>query len=116
MRFYDEEESATRPRRRKEHAFWQHVNRVLQFLVLVGFLATVGIMFYPVWQKQQDMRLRLLTLEREHADKTASLRKNQREVDLLRHDPDYVETIARDRLNLMKPGETIYRIELPRSS
>jgi cell division protein FtsB len=39
----------------------------------------------------------------------------RRELDLLKNDPDYVETIARDRLNMMKPGETIFRVETPRS-
>lgn len=31
--------------------------------------------------------------------------------DALRHDPEYLELHARDRLNLHRPGETIYRIE-----
>ena len=72
-------------------------------------------MFYPVWQKQNDMRLRLLTLEAEEKTKTAQLAKSQRELELLRNDREYLETIARDRLNVMKPGETIFRVELPRS-
>ncbi|MEY4299531.1 MAG: hypothetical protein RIR25_767, partial [Verrucomicrobiota bacterium] len=28
---------------------------------------------------------------------------------------EYVETIARDRINVMKPGETIFRVEIPRT-
>jgi cell division protein FtsB len=39
----------------------------------------------------------------------------QGELGLLRNDREYLETIARDRLNLMKPGETIFRVERPRS-
>jgi cell division protein FtsB len=115
MKFYEEEDFVVRRRRRHEPDFWHGLNRVLQVLVLLGFLGTVAITFYPVWQSQHDMRLRLLTLERDATEKTARLDQNQRTIDLLRHDPEYVETIARDRLNLMKPGETVYRIELPRS-
>jgi cell division protein FtsB len=74
----------------------------------------VGVVFYPVWQRQQDMRAALSTLESEQAEKTALLEKSQREINLLRNDPEYLETIARDRLNLMKPGETIFRVEIPR--
>jgi cell division protein FtsB len=37
--------------------------------------------------------------------------QHTREVSLLSNDPDYLETIARDRLDLMKEGETIYRID-----
>ena len=116
MKFYEEEEDFTVKRRRShEPDFWHRLNRVLQFLVVVGFLLTVGVMFYPVWQKQQDMRLHLLSLEREQSEKATALQSNQRQLDLLRNDREYLETIARDRLNLMKPGETIFRIELPRS-
>lgn len=116
MSFYEEEDDfIVKRRRRNEPDFWHRLNRVLQALVVAGFLLTVGVMFYPVWQQQQDMRLRLLTLEREQSDKTTALQGKQRQLELLRNDREYLETIARDRLNVMKPGETIFRIELPRS-
>ena len=94
MNLYEEDDFVVKRRRRSEPDFWHRLNRVLQFLVVIGFL---------------------LTLEREQSEKTAVLQKTQRELDLLRNDREYLETIARDRLNLMKPGETIFRIELPRS-
>lgn len=116
MSFYEEEDDfSVKRRRRNEPDFWHRLNRVLQVLVVGGFLLTVGVVFYPVWQKQQDMRMRLLALESEMTDKTAALQSKQRQLELLRNDREYLETIARDRLNLMKPGETIFRIELPRS-
>lgn len=34
-----------------------------------------------------------------------------REKNLLKTDPEYIENIARDKLDLMKPGETIYRLD-----
>ena len=115
MNFYEEDDFIVKRRRRNEPDFWHRINRVLQVLVVAGFLLTVGVMFYPVWQKQNDMRLRLLGLEAERTEKSAELAKSQRQLDLLRNDREYLETIARDRLNVMKPGETIFRIELPRS-
>ena len=115
MNFYEEDDFVVKRRRRNEPDFWHRINRVLQFLVVAGFLLTVGVMFYPVWHKQQDMRLRVLQLETELKEKTAALHSHQGELDLLRNDREYLETIARDRLNLMKPGETIFRIEIPRS-
>jgi cell division protein FtsB len=115
MNFYEEEEQpAVRRRRRNEPDFWHTLNRVVAALVLLGILITVGVVFYPVWQRQQDMRSALAALEGKQAEKTALLAKSQREIDLLRNDPEYLETIARDRLNLMKPGETIFRVEIPR--
>ena len=115
MNFYEEDDFVVKRRRRNEPDFWHGINRVLQFLVVAGFLLTVGVMFYPVWHKQQDMRLLVLELEKELKDKTASWQSHQGELDLLRNDREYLETVARDRLNLMKPGETIFRIEMPRS-
>jgi cell division protein FtsB len=43
-----------------------------------------------------------------------SFLKYQREEHALKHDPEYLATLARDRLDLMKEGETIYRIEAPK--
>jgi cell division protein FtsB len=115
MNFYEEDDFVVRRRRRNEPDFWHRLNRVLAFLVVAGILFGVGVVFYPVWQKQREMRALLASLEQEEAAKTAQLEKARREIHLLKNDPEYLETIARDRLNLMKPGETIFRIELPRS-
>jgi cell division protein FtsB len=115
MKFYEEDDFVVKRRRRHEPDFWHGLNRVLQVLIVAGFLLTVGVMFYPVWQKQNDMRDRLLGLEAAKSEKTAALAESQRQLNLLRHDREYLETIARDRLNVMKPGETIFRIEIPRS-
>ena len=44
----------------------------------------------------------------------AELARNTREAELLKLDPEYAGLIARDRLDLMKEGETIYRFDPPR--
>jgi len=36
--------------------------------------------------------------------------EREQEIHLLQTDRDYLETIARDRLDLMKEGETIFRL------
>ena len=40
----------------------------------------------------------------------------EQELYLLQHDKDYLELIARDRLDLMKPNETIFRLGPSRST
>ncbi len=42
------------------------------------------------------------------------LARHEREENLLRRDPEYVGMIARDHLDLMKEGETIYRLDPPK--
>ena len=115
MNFFDEEDYTVRRRRRNEPDFWHRINKVLTGLVVLGVLVGIGVMFYPVWQKQQDMRARVAALSSEKEEKGARLAAARRELDLLKNDPEYVETIARDRINVMKPGETIFRVETPRS-
>ena len=115
MSFLDEEDCAVRRRRRNEPDFWHRLNKVLTGLVVLGAFLGIGVMFYPVWHKQQDMRARVAALTAEKTEKTAQLATARRELDLLKNDPEYVETIARDRINVMKPGETIFRVESPRS-
>jgi cell division protein FtsB len=41
------------------------------------------------------------------------LARYEREEMLLRRDPEYAGLIARDKLDLMKEGETIYRLDDP---
>jgi cell division protein FtsB len=43
------------------------------------------------------------------------LARQTREVSLLKTDATYLETIARDRLDLMKDGEVIFRLETGQS-
>ena len=40
----------------------------------------------------------------------------EREIGWLQNDPEYLAVIARDKLDLMKDGETILRVEPPKTS
>jgi len=87
------------------------INGVLMCVVGLGVGAAVVATALPQ-QRQLDEKERQLevVLEREREvvaekeDKTASYKA-------LREDREYLELHARDRLNLHREGETIYRIE-----
>lgn len=112
--FLDEEEDPTERRRNRRGAgFWHQANRLLSLGIIIAALAVVAVVFYPVRQKQLAMQKRVAALTAEKAEKSTRLQESRRKLELLKNDPEYVETIARDRLNVMKPGETIFRIELP---
>ncbi len=103
--------AGTELRRRKDPSFWKAVNRILLILVSLGAVVMIGLWFYPQIQKRNEM---LAFREKEKAvlDETELLRKHrEREVYLLENDKEYIETIARDKLDLMKQGETIFRLD-----
>lgn len=92
------------------------VNRLLLVLIFFGIFSLVLMAFYPEWKKLSRMhqtlendRSTFMKLQKETA-------RRERELYLILHDKDYLELIARDRLDLMKPNETIFRFSPPRGS
>lgn len=74
----------------------------------------VTIPFLAEFKRTQTMTEQRDRLEQElKAEQLKKLQK-EREVTLLETDPEYIETIARDKLDLMKDGETIYRLDTAR--
>ena len=68
-------------------------------------------LFVPPYQKLKIGHNEIDKLQEQRDQQQALLAKQTREVNLLKTDPVYLETIARDRLDLMKDGETVFRVE-----
>jgi cell division protein FtsB len=97
-------------RRHRQADFLRHAIRAVLVLIAAVILLIAGVTFYPEWTRLQEMK-------RDLSEKTAKLeeagrigKEREMEIHLLQTDPKYLETIARDRLDLMKPGETIFRL------
>ena len=69
----------------------------------------VGLLFVPILDKTRRLKGVLEMKEQELQVALLLQKKWEREVFLLRSNPTYLETIARDKLDLMKSGETIFR-------
>ncbi len=69
----------------------------------------------PQYKKLTQSRDDIDTLQAQVTEQKMLLARQTREVNLLKTDPTYLETIARDRLDLMKEGETIFRLEPPQN-
>ena len=93
---------------------WYSLNRFLFTFIVLTVAAVVGFHFLPEVSARREQDVRLNKLKAEVEREQQYLVRNLREEELLKHDPEYIGTIARDRLDLMKEGETIYRIEPPR--
>jgi len=98
-------------RARREATVWQRWNRVLLLLLLLAVWLVIVSLFVPPYKKLKIGHAEIDNLQAQRDQQQAFLSRQTREVNLLKTDPAYLETIARDRLDLMKEGETIFRIE-----
>jgi cell division protein FtsB len=103
-------------RARRDASIWQQANRILRALIAVACLLVIVSLFMPQHKKLVQSRAEIETLEAQVSEHKMLLARHTREVTLLKTDPEYLETIARDRLDLMKEGETVFRLEQPQSS
>jgi cell division protein DivIC len=98
-------------RARREATVWQRWNRVLLILLLLAIWLVIVSMFVPPYKKLKIGHAEIDNLQAQRDEQQVLLSRQTREVNLLKTDPAYLETIARDRLDLMKEGETIFRVE-----
>ncbi len=102
-------------RARREVTIWQRLNRVLRVLLAIVIWLVIISLFLPPYQKWRQNQDEIDNLQSQVTKQKTLLAGQTREVNLLKTDPTYLETIARDRLDLMKEGETIFRLE-PKST
>jgi cell division protein FtsB len=100
-------------RARREATVWQRLNSVLRVLLAVAVVLVIVSLFLPTSKKLGQGRVEVENLQSQVNDQKILLAHQTREVNLLKTDPTYLETMARDRLDLMKEGETIFRLEPP---
>jgi cell division protein FtsB len=98
-------------RARREATVWQRLNRVLKVLLFVAAWLVIISLFVPPYKKLNASRAEIDNLQAQVNEQKILLGRQTREVNLLKTDATYLETIARDRLDLMKEGETIFRLE-----
>ena len=100
-------------RARREATVWQRLNSVLRVLLTLAVVLVILSLFLPLHKKRTQSQREIDLLQSQVNDQKMLLARQTREVNLLKTDSVYLETIARDRLDLMKEGETIFRLEPP---
>ena len=103
-------------RARREATVWHRLNRVLKVLLFVAFWLVLISLFVAPYKKLNQSRAEIDNLQGQVNEQKVLLTRQTREINLLKTDPTYLETIARDRLDLMKEGETIFRLEPAQSA
>jgi cell division protein FtsB len=100
-------------RARREATVWQRLNSILRVLLVLAIVLVIVSLFLPQAKRLSQSRTEIENLQTQVNDQKILLARQTREVNLLKTDPSYLETMARDRLDLMKEGETIFRLEQP---
>ncbi|MEM8955089.1 MAG: septum formation initiator family protein [Verrucomicrobiota bacterium] len=90
---------------------WQRLGRVLFAVFLVVLMGGALSMFWPQIDRHRelDAQLTRLTVERDEALVERDMLASR--LEWLRTDANYLETIARDRLDLYREGEVVIRID-----
>jgi cell division protein FtsB len=98
-------------RARREASVWQRLNSILRVLLVLALVLVIVSLFLPQSKKLTQSRAEIDILQGQVNEQKILLARQTREVNLLKTDPGYLETMARDRLDLMKEGETVFRLE-----
>jgi cell division protein FtsB len=102
-------------RARREASVWRRLNRILLVLLIIAIWLVIVSLFAPPYKKLMQSRAEIDNLQQQVNEQQSLLARQTREVNLLKMDVTYLETIARDRLDLMKEGETIFRLDSARA-
>ena len=90
---------------------WPSLSKFLLILTAAALTIPIAYAFLPEMKKRKEAAIRIEELKTQIEDARMRLTSLQRKEFLLRNSREYVATIARDRLDLMDAGETIYRLE-----
>ena len=90
---------------------WATLVPILQGAILVALLSVVGLFFWPVIQTENGYKAELAKLQNQIAARQDEQAQLKLETEHMKNDDAYVEHIARDQLNMGKPGETIIRFD-----
>jgi cell division protein FtsB len=96
---------------RRQPTVWHSLNRLLIALIAFTAVSLIACAFVPELKSAGEQSDRVERLREAIQKERDLVARDSREVNLLTDDPAYIETIARDRLDMMKEGETIYRID-----
>ena len=94
---------------------WQRLSRLMEGILYLLVLAAVMRIFWPEVEHQNELNDQLAQVEQVREERETRVSRLQMEYELLKTDRDYIESVARDRLDLYRPGadEYVVRIQRP---
>jgi cell division protein FtsB len=92
---------------------WHSLNRIILTLIVLGGCVPIAYSFLPEVANRKAQMQRIDSLKNEIERQRMLAARYEREEMLVKRDPEFISVIARDKLELMKDGETIYRLDEP---
>jgi cell division protein FtsB len=87
------------------------LSRVVLILIVLAAALAVFCSFVPQAHKSHVLTREIAELDARIREQERLLEKNTRTRFLLENNPEYIETIARDKIDVMKSGEIIFRLK-----
>ncbi len=91
--------------------WWTKLQSFGFVMFMAAVVAGVVLLFVPLLHQRRAMQEELQRLDTELTRQETIEKKQKTEIDALLGDPGFVERTARDKLNLARPNETLFRFE-----
>ena len=108
---FDEEQELLLERHERRVRLLTAFNRVIAFLFVVGIVAAAVAYILPELRRQREAQAQVEALRRQVEVRRIEVARQTRQVSWLQNNPEYLGIYARDKFDLMKEGETVFRLE-----
>lgn len=98
-------------RRRKPWAVLVVLSRIAKLICLLGVAAFGVGSLLPIQKADEELRAEVNRVKEDCAALRDLASKERKTTERLRYDREYLEIVARDRLDVYSPGETIIRFK-----
>jgi cell division protein FtsB len=88
---------------------WSKWDRLLVAVLASTLVLALVFLFFPLLRQRQTLVSQIGRLDRELLAQEQRGRQLSREIEALQQDRAYIERVAREKLNLAAPGETIFQ-------
>ena len=90
---------------------WQRLTKVFEVIVYLLLMAVIAKLFWPEIERQRELKAQLVEVRAQREAREMDVAGLRNEHSWLKSDREYLESVARDRLDMARENEYIIRIE-----
>lgn len=90
---------------------WLRLTRALWVLVALAIAILIGLCYLPLIRQNESLHKELMRLDQALQQQSEVLARKRLTVQALQTDPKTIERLAREKLGLARPGETVLYFE-----